>query len=117
MLPATTHPLATEEIGGMIESDSGIQSKRDTRMQRTERYIFVQDSSKYYGKLSHKNLDDLRSGNRALLVSGEDEKEDPLDFVLWKPKKEGEPAWESPWGEGRPGWAYRMLQYVQKIFG
>ena len=48
---------------------------------------------KDYGKLSHKNLDDLRSGERSLLVSGEDEKEDPLDFVLWKPKKEGEPAW------------------------
>ena len=43
---------------------------------------------KDYGKLSHKNLDDLRSGERSLLVSGEDEKEDPLDFVLWKPKKE-----------------------------
>ena len=50
-----------------------------------------------YGKLSHKNLDDLQSGGRALLVTGEDEKEDPLDFVLWKPKKEGEPAWQSPW--------------------
>ena len=48
---------------------------------------------KDYGKLSHKNLDDLQSGGRTLLVTGEDEKEDPLDFVLWKPKKEGEPAW------------------------
>ncbi|MDO4623564.1 MAG: class I tRNA ligase family protein, partial [Eubacteriales bacterium] len=54
--------------------------------------------------LSHKNLDDLRSGFRDLKVSGEAEKEDPLDFVLWKPKKEGEPFWKSPWGEGRPGW-------------
>ena len=58
---------------------------------------------KEYGKLSHKNLDDLRSGERSLLVTGEDEKEDPLDFVLWKPKKEGEPAWQSPWCDGRPG--------------
>ena len=59
---------------------------------------------KEYGKLSHKNIDDLRSGERELLVRGEDEKEDPLDFVLWKPKKEGEPFWESPWSDGRPGW-------------
>ena len=57
-----------------------------------------------YGKLSHKNLEDLQSGFRSLQVSGEDQKEDPLDFVLWKPKKEGEPYWVSPWGEGRPGW-------------
>lgn len=59
---------------------------------------------KEYGKLSHKNLDDLQSGFRSLQVSGEDQKEDPLDFVLWKPKKEGEPSWPSPWCDGRPGW-------------
>lgn len=53
---------------------------------------------KDYGKLSHKNLDDLQSGGRALLVSGEDEKEDSLDFVLWKPKKEGEPGMGFPMG-------------------
>ena len=61
-----------------------------------------------YGKLSKKNIDDLEAGHRddahKLKVSGEDEKEDPLDFVLWKPKKDGEPYWESPWSEGRPGW-------------
>ena len=68
-------------------------------------------------KLSHKNLDDLRSGNRSLLVTGEDQKEDPLDFVLWKPKKEGEPSWPSPWSDGRPGLAYRVLRYGEKISG
>ena len=101
--PATVHPLATQEIGGMIEMITTLIEKG---------YAYETDGTVYfrtrkfkeYGKLSHKNLDDLRSGNRSLLVPGEDQKEDPLDFVLWKPKKEGEPFWESPWSEGRPGW-------------
>nr|MCR5419079.1 cysteine--tRNA ligase [Lachnospiraceae bacterium] len=74
-----------------------------------------------YGKLSHKNIDDLESGHRdeahQLKVSGEDEKEDPLDFVLWKPKKEGEPFWESPWGEGRPGWHLECSVMSRKYIG
>ncbi len=88
--PATTHPLATQEIGGMIEMISELiekgyaYEKNGTVYYRTRKFA-------EYGKLSHKNLDDLQGGNRSLLVSGEDEKEDPLDFVLWKPKKEGEP--------------------------
>ena len=84
-------------------------------MKKTERFITVQESFEGYGKLSHKNLDDLRSGGRSLLVTGEDEKEDPLDFVLWKPKKEGEPAWESPWSEGRPGWHIECSEMSKKI--
>ena len=94
--PATKHPLATEEICGMIEMISDLiekgyaYEKNGTVYFRTRRF-------KDYGKLSHKNLDDLQSGGRSLLVTGEDEKEDSLDFVLWKPKKEGEPAWKSPW--------------------
>ncbi len=114
--PATTHPLATEEISGMIEMirtliDKGFAyEKNGTVYYRTRKF---QD----YGKLSHKNLDDLRSGNRSLLVSGEDEKEDPLDFVLWKPKKEGEPAWESPWSEGRPGWHIECSEMSKKYLG
>ena len=84
--PATKHPLATEEICGMIEMiqeliDKGYAyEKNGTVYFRTRKFD-------EYGKLSHKNLDDLQSGGRSLLVSGEDEKEDPLDFVLWKPKK------------------------------
>ena len=74
-------------------------------------------SFKEYGKLSHKNLDDLRGGNRSLLVSGEDQKEDPLDFVLWKPKKEGEPYWESPWCKGRPGWHIECSVMSKKYLG
>ena len=101
--PATKNPLATEEIDGMISMIETLiekgyaYEKNGTVYYRTRKF-------KDYGKLSHKNLDDLQSGGRALLVSGEDEKEDSLDFVLWIPKKEGEPYWESPWSEGRPGW-------------
>ena len=72
---------------------------------------------KEYGKLSHKNLDDLQSGFRALQVSGEDQKEDPLDFVLWKPKKEGEPYWTSPWCDGRPGWHIECSVMSKKYLG
>ena len=72
---------------------------------------------KEYGKLSHKNLEDLQSGFRSLQVSGEDQKEDPLDFVLWKPKKEGEPYWVSPWGEGRPGWHIECSVMSKKYLG
>lgn len=114
--PATTHPLATEEIGGMIEMirtliDKGFAyEKNGTVYYRTRKF---QD----YGKLSHKNLDDLRSGSRSLLVTGEEEKEDPLDFVLWKPKKEGEPAWQSPWSEGRPGWHIECSEMSKKYLG
>ena len=114
--PATTHPLATQEIDGMIDMISTLIDKgfayevNGTVYFRTRRFD-------EYGKLSHKNLDDLRSGNRSLLVSGEDQKEDPLDFVLWKPKKEGEPFWVSPWGEGRPGWHIECSVMSKKYLG
>ena len=113
--PATKHPLATEEICGMIEMiqeliDKGYAyEKNGTVYFRTRKFD-------EYGKLSHKNLDDLQSGGRSLLVSGEDEK-DPLDFVLWKPKKEGEPAWESPWCDGRPGWHIECSVMSKKYLG
>lgn len=114
--PATTHPLATEEICGMVEMIANLiekgyaYEKNGTVYFRTRRF-------EEYGKLSHKNLDDLRSGGRSLLVTGEDEKEDPLDFVLWKPKKEGEPAWESPWCDGRPGWHIECSVMSKKYLG
>ena len=71
-----------------------------------ELYTSVYKKFKEYGKLSHKNLDDLQSGFRSLQVSGEDEKEDPLDFVLWKPKKEGEPYWDVSMVRRKTGLAY-----------
>ena len=114
--PATTNPLATQEIEGMIQliqtlMDKGYAyEKNGTVYYRTRQF-------KEYGKLSHKNLDDLRSGERSLLVSGADEKEDPLDFVLWKPKKEGEPFWKSPWSDGRPGWHTECSEMSKKYLG
>ena len=101
--PATTHPRATQEIDGMVDMISDLE-KKEYAYQKNGTVYFRTRKFKQYGKLSHKNLDDLRSGGRSLLVTGEDEKEDPLDFVLWKPKKEGEPYWKSPWSDGRPGW-------------
>ncbi len=114
--PATTHPLATQEIDGMIDMITTLIEKG---------YAYNVDGTVYfrtrkfneYGKLSHKNLDDLRSGGRSLLVTGEDQKEDPLDFVLWKPKKEGEPFWVSPWSEGRPGWHIECSVMSKKYLG
>lgn len=114
--PATKHPLATEEICGMVDM---IQSLIDKgyAYEKNGTVYFRTRQFKDYGKLSHKNLDDLRSGNRSLLVSGADEKEDPLDFVLWKPKKEGEPSWESPWSAGRPGWHIECSEMSKKYLG
>ena len=114
--PATTHPLATQEIDGMIDMISTLIEKgyayavNGTVYYRTRKFA-------EYGKLSHKNIDELEGGKRSLLVSGKDEKEDPLDFVLWKPKKEGEPYWESPWGQGRPGWHIECSVMSKKYLG
>ena len=114
---ATTHPKATEEIGGMIEMIQTLIDKGHAYVAQDGTVYYRTRSFKEYGKLSHKNLDDLRGGGRSLLVSGEDQKQDPLDFVLWKPKKEGEPYWESPWCEGRPGWHIECSVMSKKYLG
>lgn len=111
--PATKHPLATEEIGGMLEM---IQTLID------KDFAYVKDGSVYfrtkrfeeYGKLSKKNLEDLEAGKR---IAVEEQKEDEMDFVLWKPKKEGEPFWVSPWGNGRPGWHIECSVMAKKYLG
>ena len=114
--PATTHPLATQEIDGMIEMikkliDKGYAYDADgTVYYRTRKF-------KDYGKLSKKNIDDLEAGHRDIKVAGEESKEDPLDFVLWKPKKEGEPSWPSPWSDGRPGWHIECSVMSKKYLG
>lgn len=115
--PATTHPKATEEIGGMIEMIQTLIDKDHAYVGQDGTVYFKTRSFGQYGKLSHKNLDDLRSGGRSLLVSGEEQKQDPLDFVLWKPKKEGEPFWESPWCEGRPGWHIECSVMSKRYLG
>lgn len=115
--PATTHPKATEEIDGMLEMITTLIQKGHAYPAADGTVYFRTASFKEYGRLSHKNLDDLQAGNRALLVSGEDQKEDPLDFVLWKPRKEGEPSWESPWCAGRPGWHIECSVMSRKYLG
>ena len=114
--PATTHPLATQEIQGMIEMIQTLIDKGFAYEVNGTVYFRVKNFEEY-GKLSHKNLEDLQSGFRSLQVSGEDQKEDPLDFVLWKPKKEGEPFWVSPWSEGRPGWHIECSVMSKKYLG
>ena len=111
--PATTHPLATQEIDGMIDMISTLIEKG---------YAYEKDGTVYfrtrkfkdYGKLSKKNLDELEAGKR---IAVEDAKEDNMDFVLWKPKKDGEPYWESPWGKGRPGWHIECSVMAKKYLG
>lgn len=116
VLPATTHPLATREIAGMVDMISTLIEKGFAYNNEGTVYFRTRKFEEY-GKLSHKNLDDLRTGNRSLLITGADQKEDPLDFVLWKPKKEGEPSWESPWSAGRPGWHIECSVMSKKYLG
>jgi cysteinyl-tRNA synthetase len=115
--PATTHPQATQEIGGMIEMIQSLIDKGFAYVVSDGTVYFRVKKFKEYGKLSHKNLDDLQSGFRALKVTGEEQKEDALDFVLWKPKKEGEPSWPSPWCDGRPGWHIECSVMAKKYLG
>lgn len=116
VMPATKHPLATEEICGMLDMIENLIEKgyaynvNGTVYYRTKKF-------EEYGKLSKKNLDDLQAGHREIKVAGESEKEDPMDFVLWKPKKENEPYWESPWSKGRPGWHIECSVMSKKYLG
>ena len=114
--PATTHPLATQEIQGMIDMISTLIEKGYAYAAEDGTVYYRTRKFAEYGKLSHKNLDDLQAGHRDIKVTG-DLKEDALDFVLWKPKKEGEPYWESPWCEGRPGWHIECSVMSKKYLG
>ncbi len=114
--PATTHPLATEEIDGMLEMIQTLIDKGYAYAAEDGTVYFRTKKFKDYGKLSHKNLDDLQAGHREIKVTGSN-KEDELDFVLWKPKKEGEPYWESPWCQGRPGWHIECSVMSKKYLG
>lgn len=110
---ATRHPKATEEIDGMLEM-IGTLIKKDYAYEKNGSVYYRTRSFKDYGKLSKKNIDDLESGIR---IAVSEEKEDPLDFVLWKPKKEGEPYWTSPWSDGRPGWHIECSVMSRKYLG
>lgn len=98
--PPTARPKATEHIGEMIDLIKNLIEKGNAYEVEGDVYFDVR-SYPPYGKLSGRNLDDLQSGAR---VEVDSRKKDPMDFALWKSAKPGEPSWESPWGEGRPGW-------------
>ena len=110
---ATIHPKATENIDAIIDVVKRLEEKG---------YAYNVDGNVYfrtkkfdgYGKLSHQPLDELEAGARIDINEG---KEDPMDFALWKAQKPGEPAWESPWGMGRPGWHIECSAMVNKFLG
>lgn len=113
---ATVHPLATQEIDGMLKMIQTLMDRGYAYRAEDGTVYFRTKKFLPYGKLSHKNLEELQAGHREIQVTGE-QKEDSFDFVLWKPKKEGEPYWESPWCEGRPGWHIECSVMVQKYLG
>ena len=115
--PATTHPQATLEIDGMLKMIQILIEKGHAYAAQDGTVYFRTSSFQDYGKLSHKNLDELQSGFREIKVTGEEGKEAPSDFVLWKPKKEGEPYWDSPWCQGRPGWHIECSVMAKKYLG
>ncbi|RLE37117.1 cysteine--tRNA ligase [Candidatus Acetothermia bacterium] len=100
VVPPTHSPRATEHIAGMIDLVQQLIEKGYAYERGGDVYFRVRAFSEY-GKLSGRSVDELRSGAR---VAASELKEDPLDFTLWKAAKPGEPKWDSPWGEGRPGW-------------
>ena len=110
---ATVHPRATENIDAIIDIIKNLEERG---------YAYNVDGDVYYrtkkfegyGKLSHQPLEDLESGAR---IDVNTDKEDPMDFALWKKQKEGEPAWQSPWGMGRPGWHIECSAMANKYLG
>jgi cysteinyl-tRNA synthetase len=100
ILPATEHPRATEEIDeiiGMVQT----LIDRGAAYEVNGDVFFRVEQAKDYGKLSGRKLEEMNAGSR---IRVDDRKENPMDFAVWKSAKEGEPAWDSPWGPGRPGW-------------
>lgn len=115
--PASYHPRATREIDGMIAMIQELIDNGHAYVADDGTVYYRVSSFPDYGKLSHKNVEENQAGLRTLKVRGEEAKEDPNDFVLWKPKKEGEPYWESPWCEGRPGWHIECSVMSKKYLG
>jgi len=107
-------PRATEHIGGMLELIKELQAKGLAYRAASGDINYAVRKFPGYGKLSGKSLDELRAGER---VESDPSKHDPLDFVLWKRAKQGEPAWPSPWGEGRPGWHIECSAMSCRLLG
>ena len=112
--PASVHPRATENIDEIQAIISGLMDKGFAYRSENGDVYFRTRKFNEYGKLSHQPIDDLESGAR--IAVGE-QKEDPLDFALWKAAKPGEPAWPSPWSEGRPGWHIECSAMARRYLG
>ncbi len=110
---ATYHPRVTEEIPSIIKMIQTLMDKGYAYEVKGSVYFDTQAYPEY-GKLSKKRQEDLEAGAR---IAIDEEKRNPMDFVLWKPKKQGEPAWKSPWGEGRPGWHIECSVMAKKYLG
>ena len=115
-LKPTKEPKATEHIKEMIEMTSSL-IKKNFAYENNGHVYFSVSSFKNYGRLSNKNLDELKAGKR---IEISDLKKNPMDFVLWKPSFKEDPGWDSPWGRGRPGWhlecSVMSEKYLGKIF-
>lgn len=107
------HPTCTEHMGDIIEFIKGLIEKGYAYESDGDVYFRVR-KLRDYGKLSNRDIDELEVGAR---IEKNEIKEDPLDFTLWKKKKEGEVAWDSPWSEGRPGWHIECSTMIRSIFG
>jgi len=112
-LKPTTEPKATEHIKEMIEMTTSLISKKFAYVSEGHVYFAV-TSFKEYGKLSNKNLEELKAGSR---IEVSKLKKNPMDFVLWKPSLDEDPGWESPWGRGRPGWHLECSVMSEKYLG
>ena len=112
-LKPTLEPKATEHINEMIEMSTSLISKKFA-YEKKGHVFFSVPSFKDYGKLSNKNLDELKSGSR---IEVSDLKKNPMDFVLWKPSENDDPGWDSPWGRGRPGWHLECSAMSEKYLG
>lgn len=117
-LEPTVRPRATEHIEEILDIVKDIIDKGYGYVAQNGDVYFRARKFKEYGKLSHLNLDDLESGNRELRSQlGDDLKEDPADFAVWKSAKPGEPAWDSPYGPGRPGWHIECSAMARRHLG
>ncbi|MDR0928669.1 MAG: cysteine--tRNA ligase [Oscillospiraceae bacterium] len=112
--PATVHPKATEHIPEIIAIIEKLEAKGLAYAAHGDVYFDTQAYREHYGRLSGQNLEDLESGAR---VDVDENKRHPMDFALWKAQKPGEPAWESPWGMGRPGWHIECSAMSMKYLG
>ena len=112
-LEPTVEPKATDHIKEMIEMSSSLISKGYAYENKGHVYFSV-NSFQSYGKLSNKNLEELKAGSR---VEISDLKKNPMDFVLWKPSENNDPGWNSPWGRGRPGWHLECSVMSEKYLG